>query len=226
MESKCFASVFKIGRDELDHGASYSLLRLHVRGDDHCAMFRHISQGGGFRYVDCVLVHDADGNVRIADYMELEMGMMESQLDSYMLIEEVRKNKDHMEDDNKSPPGPSSPETEDPKTLAGVVERMREMHNTGRDQDALAYYGKLRTEWQKDQAVMVYRLRPRGASKATLTTRPCAEYYKTFPDAINFNALAIEYYQDARSTTAKFPASGVSIPRSPPRSARRTRIST
>ncbi len=198
MESKYFASVFKIGRDELDRGASYSLLRLHVRGDDHCAMFRHISQGGGFRYVDCVLVHDADGSVRIADYMELEMGMMESQLDSYMLIEEVRKNKDHMEDDDKSPPGPSSPETEDPKTLAGVVEKMRQMYTTGRDQDALAYYDKLSVEWQKDQAVMVYRLLAARRVKGDAYDKALREYYKTFPDAINFNALAIEYYQDAK----------------------------
>ena len=65
MESKCFASVFKIGRDEWIDGIEYWLC-ASTSAATTTAQCTPISQGGGFRYVDCVLVHDADGNVRIA----------------------------------------------------------------------------------------------------------------------------------------------------------------
>jgi hypothetical protein len=197
MESKYFTSVFKIGRDELDHGASFSLLHLHVRGDDHCAMLRHISPGGGFRYVDCVLVHDAGGSVRIADYMELEMGMMASQLDAYALAELVRKNKLHLEDENATA-ATSSPEPDDPKTLAGVVDKMRETLGANREQDVLAMYGKLSAEWQKDQAVMVMRMLAARRVKGDVYEKALRDYHKAFPDALNFNALAIDFFQEGK----------------------------
>ena len=157
METKYFDSLFKTGRDESEPGALFSLLHLHARGEDHCAMFRQLFSNGGFRYLDCVLVHDADGSVRIADYMELDKGMMASQLDSYSLAEDVRTNKVHLEDDDKTAAG-NRAEQDDPKTLAGVVVKMREMLGANRDQDVLAMYDKLSAAWQQEQAVAVMRL--------------------------------------------------------------------
>jgi hypothetical protein len=195
IETTHFTNVFKIGGEESARGASFSLLHFHVRGEDHCAMFRQIFPSGGFRYLDCVLVHDADGSVRIADYMELHMGMMASQLDAYLLAELVRKNKVHMDDDNKQSTG-NVPEEGDPKTLAGVVERMREMLGTNRDQDVLAMYDKLATEWKQEQAVMVMRLLAARRVKGAVYETALREYHKAFPDAPNFNVLVIEFFRE------------------------------
>jgi hypothetical protein len=197
MEIKHFASVFKFGPDDSDRGGSFSLLHLHARGDDHCAMFRHITPGGGFRYLDCVLVHDADGSVRIADYMELDMGMMASQLDAYTLAEEVRTNKVHMEDDGKSAAG-NRTEQDDPKTLAGAVVKMREMLGANREQDVPAMYDKLSAEWQQEQAVMVMRLLAARHIKGDVYEKALRDYHKAFPQALNFNLLAIDFYQDRK----------------------------
>jgi hypothetical protein len=192
-----FTNVFKIGRDEFDRGGSFSLLRLHSRGDDHCAMFRQIFPGGGFRYFDAVLVHDADGKVRIGDYMELEIGMMASKFRAYVLAEDVRINKAQLDDDAKTAVG-DRPEQVDPKTLAGVVVKMREMVGVNREQDALALYDRLTTEWQQEQAVMVTRVLAARGVKGAVYEKALRDYHKAFPDALNFNLLAIDFFRDAK----------------------------
>ncbi len=197
MEINHFTSVFKIDHDASDRGGSFSLLHLHVRGDDHCAMFRQIFPSGGFRYLDCVLVHDADGSVRVADYMELDFGMMASQMDAYALAETVRKNKAHLDDDDTKS-SDSHPEPDDPKTLAGAVEKMRQMLGAGREQDVPAMYDKLTTEWQQDQAVMVLRLLAARHVKGAVYEKALRDYRKAFPDAPNVNVLAIDFFLEGK----------------------------
>ena len=197
METEHFTSVFKIGPDGSDRGASFSLLHLHARGDDHCAMFRRIFPSGGFRYYDCVLVHDADGSVRIADYMELDMGMTASQLDAFALAELVRKNKVHLDDDNKTAAS-SGLEPDEPKTLAGVVGKLRELLGTNREQEVLATYDKLTTQWQQEQAVMVLRLLAARHVKGAVYEKALRDYRKAFPEAANINVLAIDFFQDSQ----------------------------
>ena len=135
--------------------------------------------------------------MRIADYMELDKGMMASQLDSYSLAEDVRTNKVHLEDDDKTAAG-NRAEQDDPKTLAGVVVKMREMLGANRDQDVLAMYDKLSAAWQQEQAVAVMRLLAARRVKGDVYEKALRDYHTAFPQATNFNVLAIDFYHDRK----------------------------
>jgi tetratricopeptide (TPR) repeat protein len=58
-------------------GARYRLLRVHRDGAEQRAMFRRATDGG-IAYLDCILLRDADGKVRIGDFYDYGDGCLES----------------------------------------------------------------------------------------------------------------------------------------------------
>jgi hypothetical protein len=189
VESGNLVVHFHVGKEEIDKGASFALLRLHAKNGEHRALFRHVYSNGLYLYRDCVLVQNVEGKVRVADYLKLEDGIMRSEELSLSLADRVKRHKQSEDND-------SNPQTEDTTSFEYFYTSVQNAVAQNRGQAALDMYNKLPTEWQKLQIILFLRVEAARQLKGELYDSAVLDYRTAFPDAANMDIIMINAYHE------------------------------
>jgi tetratricopeptide (TPR) repeat protein len=187
------ADFFHLDKEQLAKGASFHLLRLHSKNGEERAVFRKIRADGGVEHYDCILEKFSDGTVRVADYYDLSAGGMKSELDGLYLSDAVKKYKPSSDDEPKQPTEPKQP-AEDPLSFASALTQMQRCVAEGRYQEALAVYGKLPEDLQKEKHILLTRVHAAIHLEGEPFDSAIRDFRKSFPNAANIDLVMIDAY--------------------------------
>jgi tetratricopeptide (TPR) repeat protein len=174
--------------DLCSQGASYTLLRTRIEGNQGRAMFRLLQAGGAVHYHDLLLARRPSGRIQCVDMQAFVTGELFSATMRRLIIPAVvQENRSSLDKIRGS-------ENEFYKHMSDI-QRMSKARKDGQPAQALAIYKQLPQSVREDKNVLLLRLQAAqesGDDEEYL--RAMEDFRAGFPDDACLDLISIDYY--------------------------------